>query len=206
MWEVQAKTGKSLQELCAPFDSVSLCMSKGLGAPIGSILVGTKQFIEKARWFRKLFGGAVRQSGGLAAAADYALTRTLPLMSKTHALTAHLASSLQRLGVKLLMPSDTNMVWIDTQSLGFSTAELTQRGLDLGNGKKRMVLGGPRLVLHFQISKEAVDDLIELVGTMKEEYAHTMQQPDNVDDLKKALDGKSMISKTGENGVAYSGN
>lgn len=56
MWEVQAKTGKSLKELCAPFETVSLCMSKGLGAPIGSLLVGPKAFIEKAKWFRKLLG------------------------------------------------------------------------------------------------------------------------------------------------------
>jgi len=220
MWEVQAKTGLSLKELCAPFETVSLCMSKGLGAPIGSVLVGPKNFIEKARWFRKMFGGGIRQSGGIAAAADYALTRTLPLLPKVHELAAHLASSLQELGVVLLNPTETNMVWIDTSPLGFSPQELTRRALDLDNGQKRIVLGGARIVLHFQITKEAVDDLIQLVTIMKKEYsdpkftnghAHTngteaSASPYDVGALRKALVGQSVLKKTGEAGVAYGGN
>merc|ERR1712093_522131 len=218
MWEVQAKTGLSLKELCAPFETVSLCMSKGLGAPIGSVLVGPKNFIEKARWFRKMFGGGIRQSGGIAAAADYALTRTLPLLPKVHELAAHLASSLQELGVVLLNPTETNMVWIDTSPLGFSPQELTRRALDLDNGQKRIVLGGARIVLHFQITREAVDDLIQLVTVMKKEYSdpkfangHTngteeSASPYDIRALKKALVGQSVLKKTGENSVAYGGN
>lgn len=217
MWDVQAKTGLSLKELCAPFDTVSLCMSKGLGAPIGSVLVGPKVFIEKARWFRKMFGGGIRQSGGLAAAADYALTRTLPLLPAVHTRAARLAKAFEDLGANLLFPTQTGMVWVDTSPLGFSTAELTRRGLDIDNGRKRVILGGSRIVLHFQITDEAVDDLIELVKTMKEEYANggssktsngaeTSASPYDVSALRQALAGKSMVKKTGENGVAYGGN
>lgn len=219
MWDVQAKTGKTLKELCAPFDTVSLCMSKGLGAPIGSVLVGPKIFIERARWFRKMFGGGIRQSGGLAAAADYALTRTLPLLPAVHARAARLAKAFEDLGANLLFPTQTGMVWVDTSPLGFSTAELTRRGLDIDNGRKRVVLGGARIVLHFQITDEAVDDLIELVRTMKEEYANSKNghgsklvngdeaaSPYDVSALRQALAGKSMVKKTGENGVAYGGN
>lgn len=219
MWDVQAKTGKSLKELCAPFDTVSLCMSKGLGAPIGSVLVGPKVFIEKARWFRKMFGGGIRQSGGLAAAADYALTRTLPLLPAVHARAARLAKAFEDLGANLLFPTQTGMVWVDTSPLGFSAAELTRRGLDIDNGRKRVILGGSRIVLHFQITDEAVDDLIELVKTMKEEYANPKNassrlangdeasaSPYDVSALRQALAGKSMVKKTGENGVSYGGN
>ena len=184
-------------------------------------MVGPKAFIDKARWFRKLFGGGVRQSGGLAAAAGFALTRTLPLLPNVHALAAHLAKSLQDLGVNLLVPTHTNMVWIDTQPLGFTTQELTRRALDFDDGKKRLVLGGARIVLHFQITKEAVNDVIELVQMMKEEYSHsdgqrkingttngekTSASTYDVQQLRKALAGESMVRKTGENGVAYSGN
>lgn len=217
MWEVQAKTGKSLKELCAPFETVSLCMSKGLGAPIGSLLVGPKAFIEKAKWFRKLLGGGWRQSGGLAVAADFAMERTLPILPRVHALAAHLATSLEQLGVTLLFPTETNMVWIDTSALGFSVAELTRRALDNENGNKRIVLGGARIVLHFQISEQAVEDLIELVATMKDEAAKGMLKdsasaengnasPYDVASLRKALAGKSMIKKSGENSIPYSGN
>lgn len=196
-------------------------MSKGLGAPIGSVLVGPKVFIEKARWFRKMFGGGIRQSGGIAAAADYALTRTLPLLPKVHQLAAHLAKSLEDLGVNLLCPTETNMVWIDTSPLGFSPAELTRRALDMGsagNGQKRIVLGGARIVLHFQTSREAVEDLIQLVTLMKQEFSgpdrpngHThgteeSASPYDIKQLKKALAGPSPLKKTGESGVAYAGN
>jgi threonine aldolase len=164
-----------------------------------------------------MFGGGVRQSGGLAAAADYAMTRTLPILPDVHALAAHLASSLQELGVNLLFPTQTNMVWIDTQPLGFSAAELTRRALDYDNGRKRIVLGGARIVLHFQISKQAVNDLIELLKLMKEEYTlpdgtikstalsngqESSASPYDVQQLRRALAGKSMIKKTGENGVS----
>lgn len=196
-------------------------MSKGLGAPIGSVLVGPKVFIEKARWFRKMFGGGIRQSGGLAAAADYALTRTLPLLPAVHAKAARLAKAFQDLGANLLFPTQTGMVWVGTSPLGFSTAELTRRGLDIDNGRKRVILGGSRIVLHFQITDEAVDDLIELVKTMKEEYANSKNghsstkltngdevsaSPYDVSALRQALAGKSMVKKTGEHGVAYGGN
>ena len=125
IWHVAAETGSTVSELCAPFDTVSLCFSKGLGesslpacailacthflccillplhpapltssvltlplsgAPIGSCLVGPAPFIRKARWFRKLFGGGMRQTGILAASAAYALTHNLPQLVRVHAL------------------------------------------------------------------------------------------------------------------------
>ena len=73
-------------------------------------IVGTKEFIAKARWFRKAFGGGVRQSGPLAAAADYAITHHFPRLAATHALASRLAEGLEDLGCHILAKVDTNMV------------------------------------------------------------------------------------------------
>lgn len=76
LWEAVAAGGGGLVDYCACFDSVSLCFSKGLGAPVGSMIVGTKQFRERARWIRKMIGGGIRQSGVLTAAARVAVEDT----------------------------------------------------------------------------------------------------------------------------------
>lgn len=81
-----------------------------LGAPVGSILVGTKEFITRARWFRKLFGGGMRQTGFLAASALYALSNNFPLLSGVHALAQKLQVGLEKLGADILSPAETCMV------------------------------------------------------------------------------------------------
>ncbi|GAA5987207.1 hypothetical protein JCM11641_006060 [Rhodosporidiobolus odoratus] len=168
LWEVLAKTGISLEEACRPFETVSLCMSKGLGAPVGSVLVGPKQFIKKATHFRKLFGGGWRQSGPLALAASHALSTTLPQLSRTHTLATRLATALVDEGITLELPVETNQVWMDTRSAGFSIPELAQRvweeqHIRLNGG------GWGRIVLHSQISQEAVEGLIEVVRGLARE-------------------------------------
>ena len=110
LWHVAAETGTSLAELCAPFDSVSLCFSKGLGAPIGSCLVGSSTFITRARRFRKLFGGGMRQTGALAAAAAYAVTNHFPLLPRVHALARMLEHGLEEAGCKITSRSETCIV------------------------------------------------------------------------------------------------
>ncbi|BGP41503.1 hypothetical protein JCM10449v2_005492 [Rhodotorula kratochvilovae] len=166
LWDVLAKTGMSLEEACEPFETVSLCMSKGLGAPVGSVLVGPKAFIDKARWYRKLFGGGLRQTGGLALAASHALTAHLPLLPRVHALATRLAHGLVDAGVALDLPVETGMVWLDPAPIGASMRELQLRAAERG-----ITLGAPRgrVVLHFQIEDEAVDDLLEVVRALKAE-------------------------------------
>ncbi|KPV74289.1 uncharacterized protein RHOBADRAFT_16035, partial [Rhodotorula graminis WP1] len=165
LWDAIAKTGMSLGEACEPFHSVSLCMSKGLGAPIGSVLIGPKAFIEKAKWFRKLFGGGVRQSGSLALAASYALDTHLPLLPRAHALATRLAHGLVDLGVALDLPVETGMVWIDPTPIGATMLELQERAMS----DKGIVLGAPRgrVVLHFQVDDGVVDDLLDVVRRLK---------------------------------------
>lgn len=110
LWHVAAEAKIALSELCEPFDSISLCFSKGLGAPIGSCLVGSKTFIRKAKWFRKTFGGGMRQTGILAGAAAYSLTHNFPQIPRVHALAKRLQRGLQDLGVDITCPVQTCMV------------------------------------------------------------------------------------------------
>ena len=100
----------SMTELLEPFDSASLCLSKGIGAPVGSIVVGTKAFIKRAKWFRKMFGSGVRQIGMCTAAADFALTNYFPRLEWTHRMAKRMEQGLRELGCDILAPVDTSMV------------------------------------------------------------------------------------------------
>ncbi|GAA5864723.1 hypothetical protein JCM8547_008283 [Rhodosporidiobolus lusitaniae] len=169
LWEVVAKTGLSLEEACRPFESVSLCLSKGLGAPVGSVLVGSKAFIKKATHFRKLFGGGIRQSGSLALAASYSLSTALPQLPRTHTLATLLARGLtsEDVGCALDLPVETNQIWVDTERAGFSMAELASRA----KKEKGITLSSSwgRLVVHYQTSEEAVSDLVEVARGLARE-------------------------------------
>ncbi|KAI0085621.1 pyridoxal phosphate-dependent transferase [Irpex rosettiformis] len=167
IWHVAAETATPLKTLCDPFDSVSLCFSKGLGAPIGSCLVGSTEFIRKARWFRKLFGGGMRQTGILAASAAYALTYNFPQLARVHDLTKRLEAGLRELGVKILS-AETCMVFFDATPLGISYLELVTRAAELPSPIR---LGGSRLVVHIQTSPKAAEDLVDLIRVLAEEKA-----------------------------------
>jgi threonine aldolase len=127
VWHVATETGLTLKEICAPFDSVSMCFSKGLGrltfifragfqphslrgAPVGSCLVGSADMITRARRFRKLFGGGMRQTGILAASAVYALNNHFPLLPRVHALAKKVQGGLENIGATITSPAETCMV------------------------------------------------------------------------------------------------
>ncbi|TFK90204.1 hypothetical protein K466DRAFT_597121 [Polyporus arcularius HHB13444] len=166
IWHVAAETGKPLTELLAPFDSVSLCFSKGLGAPIGSCLVGPKEYIKKARWFRKMFGGGMRQTGFMAASAAYALTHNFPRLPAVHELTRKLEAGLVEIGVEITSSAETCMVFFDPSPIGVTYLEIIERANQLPEPLK---LGGSRLVVHIQTSPQAVEDFLTVVRTLAEE-------------------------------------
>jgi len=166
IWHVAAETGISLSELCAPFDSVSLCFSKGLGAPIGSCLVGRQSLIKKAKAFRKGFGGGMRQTGFMAAAAAYALTHNFPLLPQVHLQAKRLKKGLEELGARIVAPVDTCMVFYDPSPLGLRYDEILDRAAELSDP---LILGGSRLVIHIQTDPGAVDDFLQLVKVLAEE-------------------------------------
>lgn len=160
LWHVAIETGLSLKELCDAFDTVSLCFSKGLGAPIGSCLVGPTEFIAKARRFRKLFGGGMRQTGILAASAAYALNYNFPLLVNVHALARKVQKGLEDVGVTILSPAETCMIFYDASSIGATYDEIFERGRKL---PEPLILGGSRVVIHIQTSEAAVDDFLTLI-------------------------------------------
>jgi len=96
IWNAHVATGLSLPQLTAPFDSVQCCLSKGLGAPVGSMIVGSVEFIDKCRRVRKVFGGGMRQVGILAAAGLYALKHNIARLADDHANARLLAEGLQK--------------------------------------------------------------------------------------------------------------
>ncbi|CAO1615089.1 unnamed protein product [Sympodiomycopsis kandeliae] len=170
IWNVSAETGLSIAELCEPFDSVSLCLSKGLGAPIGSILVGSSKFIGKGKHFRKMYGGGIRQCGPIVAAARVAIEDHFPKLKATHEMAAWLQSELTSLGADMLFPAETSMLWVETSPLGFSCDEFNAR---LAAQDPPIKGGAPRFVIHHQIDPEAVERIVQVAKEMKDEVAST---------------------------------
>jgi threonine aldolase len=143
-------------------DSVSMCFSKGLGAPIGSIVAGTKAFIDRAHRFRKMFGGGMRQAGILAAAAIYAMDHNVERLAEDHANARRLAEAVATLPGIRLDPRhvETNIVIFDLdESLG-AAADFVQR---LRERYVWVIPTGPsqvRAVTHLDVSREQIDRAI----------------------------------------------
>jgi len=151
--------------LAAPFDSVSVCFSKGLGAPVGSALVGSKDFIASAHRWRKMVGGGMRQAGVIAAAALYALEHHVDRLAEDHALAARLAEGLQGLPGLTVEPPQTNIVFADLEgqrAVGLME-HLKSCGV-LATGLYRL-----RFVTHLDVDAEGVD---RAVAAMREHLAH----------------------------------
>ncbi|MEX2274645.1 MAG: GntG family PLP-dependent aldolase [Actinomycetota bacterium] len=127
LWNAHVATGASLAELAAPFDSINVCFSKGLGAPAGSMLVGDERTIRRALRYRLQFGGAMRQVGVLAAAAMYALDHHVQRLAEDHARARRFAELLAQIPSVEVEPSrvETNMVFAQIGS--WSTEEATER-------------------------------------------------------------------------------
>ncbi|MEX1222429.1 MAG: low-specificity L-threonine aldolase [Idiomarina sp.] len=106
-------TGCSVAELSQPFDSVSICFSKGLGAPVGSLLCGSEALIARARRWRKMLGGGMRQAGILAAAIDHSIEHHVDRLADDHANAAQLAELLQDIDAISVEPQHTNMVYLN---------------------------------------------------------------------------------------------
>ncbi len=137
----------SLADYCACFDSVSLCFSKGLGAPIGSMIVGSHAFITRARWIRKSLGGGLRQAGVVTAAARVGVEETFlgGLLAGSHAQAREVAAMWVGRGGRLERECETNMCWLDLGAAGCSK----ERFVEIAVLEGVKVLGG-RLVVHYR--------------------------------------------------------
>ena len=138
------------------FDSVSVCLSKGLGAPVGSVLCGSADFIARAHRIRKMVGGGMRQAGILAAAGSYALDHHVARLADDHALARRLAAGLQGLPGVLVEPSQTNIVFVDlvdvAKSRGAGLLPYLQSHGVLATGLYRL-----RFVTHLDVDAAGID-------------------------------------------------
>jgi len=146
-----------VSEITSPFDTVSVCCSKGLGAPIGSLLCGPRDFILAARRWRKMVGGGMRQAGILAAAIDYALEHQVERLAQDHALALTLQHALSQMAELKVEKAHTNMLYIEfaSQDIGLRAGlYLREHGILISAGKR------VRLVTHLDISKEDADKFV----------------------------------------------
>jgi len=155
-------SGVSMAEIGGLYDSVSLCLSKGLGAPVGSLLCGSREFIERAHRWRKVCGGGMRQAGILAAAGLYALENHLARLAEDHTLARSLAMGLAATNGLRVDPDSvqSNMVFVDCEA-GQQTAlveHLARQGILVGG------YGQLRFVAHLDISPDDIERVLAACG------------------------------------------
>ncbi|WP_409966782.1 L-allo-threonine aldolase [Mycovorax composti] len=165
LFNAMVAKGQSPQQYGALFDSISICLSKSLGCPVGSILLGSKSFIKQARRIRKVLGGGMRQAGFLAAAGIYALTNNIDRLQKDHEHARLIEAALENKPfVASILPIETNIIIFETK--GITAKELVEKL------KQHQILGyaiAPyrvRLVLHLDITEAMVARTIEVLNAL----------------------------------------
>lgn len=165
LWNASVVSGISIKEYAGYFDSVSLCFSKGLGAPVGSIAAGSAEFIDRTHYYRKAYGGGMRQAGILAAAALYAIENNLERLKDDHRRARILAEAFNTIPgfVVDLQGVQTNIVIIDT-SLNKKpapqiAAELAEKGIKVQAFSSTSL----RVVTHLDINDQDIDHTIETI-------------------------------------------
>ncbi len=148
-----------VEALCAPFDTVSICFSKGLGAPVGSVLVGSKALVDVAHRWRKVLGGGMRQAGVLAAACLYALDHNVERLAEDHDNAAHLAAGLAQIDQVKVQSQATNMVFAQFPQAHCAPLEawLKERGI------LTQMLYASRFVTHMDVSRADIDTFVTAV-------------------------------------------
>ncbi|MBM3719529.1 MAG: low specificity L-threonine aldolase [Actinobacteria bacterium] len=167
IWNAHVASSVPFARYGACFETVSVCFSKGLGAPIGSMLLSTRERIEDARIWRKRFGGGMRQVGLLAAAADYGLTHHLARLATDHAHARKIAEAISAVDSRLvdLESVETNIVGIELQSTRSNASDFAKKLGEAG------VLSGAlgshylRLVTHGDLTSSDIDEATEVITT-----------------------------------------
>ena len=160
MMNAAVKLGVPPRSVADGFDSVSLCLSKGLGAPVGSLLLGPRDFIARARRWRKMLGGGMRQAGVIAAAGLYALQNNIDRLADDHRRAARLAE-----GLNALPGLEVEMDGVETNMLFVSMDEETAKGLKAQFDSWNILVNGPstrlRLLTHLDVNDEQVEAVIQ---------------------------------------------
>ena len=159
IWNAHIASGVELIEYGKYFDTLSVCLSKGLGAPVGSLMIASKERVAKARQWRKRYGGGMRQAGIVAAAGHYALDNNLPLLKVDHVRAKSIASAVAAVAPKVIDPAtvDTNIVGLELATLKISASELSNQL------KEKGILAGAlgpkylRLVTHLDLTDRDIE-------------------------------------------------
>ncbi len=166
LWNALIANGESALAYGKIFDSISICLSKGLGAPVGSLLLGNVDFIKKARRVRKVFGGGMRQAGYMAAAGIFALQNNIERLAEDHLHAKQIAKALAAKDfIGKIMPVDTNIIIFEVT--GSYTAESFCKKL-----AQMEIMCLPinathvRMVTHLDVTKEMVNNLVEIIEAM----------------------------------------
>ena len=167
LYNALAETGESTQEVGSHFDSISLCLSKGLGAPVGSLLIGEADFIKQARRFRKVMGGGMRQAGYLAAAGIYALDHHVDRLKEDHLHAKMIGEVLETLlYVENIRPIRTNLLFFDVKP-PYTAASFLERLTQFGIHSVPMGPQTVRFVTHLDVTREMVDKVMEALDELK---------------------------------------
>ncbi|KGK34896.1 hypothetical protein JL09_g5955, partial [Pichia kudriavzevii] len=169
LWNASAETGISIHDYCRLFDSVSLCLSKSLGAPFGSILVGNKKFIEKCNHFKKQNGGGIRQAGMLAKMASIAIDDNFDKIKISHQYAKNVGQFCVEKGIPLESPVDTSFVFLDSKKF-----KVNPSTYDIISKKYNVRTMGNRLAFHYQNSPEAIENL---KSALLEAYQDSLVHP-----------------------------
>ena len=168
LWNACVASGISPKEYAAPFDSVSVCLSKGLGCPVGSLVAGSRDFIKRVHRFRKLVGGGMRQIGFLAAAGIYALDHHIDRLEEDHRKAKRLAQGLAGIKNLLINPEEveTNILFFDVspaeRTADEVAAALRQRNVRVHPTARTRI----RCVTHLDVTFEEIDRAVEAIAAV----------------------------------------
>ena len=157
--------GVDVKELCRYADTIQICLSKGLSAPVGSVVVGPADLVKRARKYRKMLGGGMRQAGIIAAPGIIAITKMVDRLKDDHDNAKILSEGLQKLGIKIVNQVQTNMVYIDYSSSGWTCDDWTSACKKLG-WKSQGGKTGVRLCTHYGIEREDIKKFLDGLGKL----------------------------------------
>ena len=165
IWNAHVASGVSFTEYGKHFDTISVCLSKGLGAPIGSVMLSTKERVAEARIWRKRYGAGMRQVGIIAAAAIFALDNNIARLADDHARAKKIAVALAAVDASLVDPTKvaTNIVGLDLSKIGITAADLTSRCKESGLLISALGPHYARLVTHLDFDDAQCDEAISIL-------------------------------------------
>jgi threonine aldolase len=165
IWNAHVASGVALLEYGKYFDTISVCLSKGLGAPVGSVMLSTKDRVAKARVWRKRYGAGMRQIGLLAAAGHFALDNNIDRLADDHRLAKKLAVAIAKINSSLIDPAtvETNIVGLDLSALPMTAAELATICREKGLWISALGPKYARLVTHLDFDESQCDEAIEIL-------------------------------------------